>query len=82
MIAMPLNQSDGANRLILRKRRPKRMNNNGIGTIMVAKQPNNVPAHWLPRLLNICRVNSGKLPPTKDRIIVLAAKADAALLDG
>jgi hypothetical protein len=30
-------------------------------------------------LLNICRVKSGKTPPTIERIIVFAAKAEAAL---
>ena len=46
--------------------------------MMAPRQPSSVPAHWMPRLLNICRVYSGKQPPITDRIMVLAAKADAA----
>lgn len=46
------------------------------------KQPNKVPAHWTPRLLNICRANRGKHPPITDRRIVFAAKTDAVLLMG
>lgn len=75
-------QSAGAKRLMLRNRRPKRINSNGIGTMMAAKQPRSVPAHCTPRLLNICRVYSGKHPATTDRIMVFAAKAEAALVMG
>lgn len=72
---------EGANRLIPRNRRPNSINSTGIGTIIAPRHPSSVPAHWMPRLLNICRVNSGKHAPTMDRIIVLAANAEAALVD-
>jgi len=43
------------------------------------RQPSKVPAHWTPRLSNICLANNGKQPPITDRRIVFAAKTDAAL---
>lgn len=46
---------------------------------MAAKQPSKVPAHWTPRLLNICLANKGKAAPIADRRIVFAAKTEAAL---
>lgn len=47
--------------------------------MMSARQPSNVPAHWTPRLTNICFENRGNAAPTADRIMVFAAKTDAAL---
>jgi hypothetical protein len=55
------------------------MNARGIGTMMSARQPSNVPAHCTPRLTNICFEKRGKEAPTADRIMVFAAKTDAAL---
>lgn len=51
----------------------------GMGIIMAARQPSKVPAHWIPKLLNICRANKGKPAPIADRRIVFAANNDAAL---
>lgn len=50
-----------------------------MGTMMAAIQPRSVPAHWMPMFLNICVAKSGKTEPTMDRIMVVAANADAAL---
>jgi hypothetical protein len=72
----------GANRLIDLSRGPYSRNSTGIGTMTAAIQPRSVPAHWIPRLLNIWRVKSGKQAPTMERIIVFAAKAEAALIVG
>ena len=47
----------------------------------VARQPSNVPAHWMCRLLNICREKSGNPAATKDRRKVFAAIAEAALFE-
>lgn len=58
---------------------PNLMNANGIGTMITARQPNNVPAHCTPRFKNICFENRGKAAPTADRMMVLAAKTEAAL---
>lgn len=55
------------------------MNPTGIGIIIAARHPSNVPAHCTPRLTNICRAKRGKHAPTADRKMVLAAKTDAAL---
>ena len=55
------------------------MNPTGIGIIIAARHPSNVPAHCTPRLTNICRAKRGKHAPTADRRMVLAAKTDAAL---
>jgi hypothetical protein len=59
---------------------PHFINANGIGTIMRARQPKRVPAHWTPRFWNICFVKRGNAAATEDRMIVLAAKTDAALI--
>lgn len=48
--------------------------------MMSARQPTSVPAHWMPRLLNICVVNNGKAPATKLLSTVFAAMTEAALL--
>lgn len=71
--------SAGASLLIWRSRWPKKRKSTGMGIITTARHPNSVPAHWMPKLLNICRVNNGNTAPTMLRIIVLAAKAEAAL---
>ena len=55
------------------------MNAKGIGIIIAPRHPNNVPAHWTPRLVNIWREKRGKHAPTADRRIVLAANTEAAL---
>lgn len=47
--------------------------------MIAARQPKRVPAHWTPRLMNICFENNGNAAATADRIIVLAAKTEAAL---
>jgi hypothetical protein len=46
-----------------------------------ARQPSNVPAHWMCRLLNICREKSGNPAATKDLRKVFAAIAEAALFE-
>jgi hypothetical protein len=51
----------------------------GIGIIMAARQPSKVPAHWMPRLLNICLAKRGNTEPIAERRMVFAAKTDAAL---
>ena len=45
----------------------------------VARQPSNVPAHWIPRLSNICTAKRGKPAPAKDRRTEFAAMTEAAL---
>ena len=50
-----------------------------MGTQTAARQPSSVAAHWMPRLLNICRAKSGKPAAAMERRKVLAAMADAAL---
>lgn len=70
----------GDRRLFWRIFGPYIRNAIGIGIIKAAIHPSSVPAHWTPRFLNICLENSGKQAPTRDRSIVLAAKADAALV--
>lgn len=57
------------------------MNARGIGTIIAARQPRRVPAHCTPRFRNICLEKRGNAAPTVDRMIVFAAKTDAALID-
>lgn len=69
----------GANLDFLRSAGPNLMNTRGIGTMITARQPRRVAAHCTPRFINICFENSGKAAPTADRIIVLAAKTEAAL---
>ena len=58
---------------------PHLINPKGIGTIMSARHPSNVPAHCTPKLINICFENKGKAAPTADRIKVFAAKTEAVL---
>lgn len=60
---------------------PHLINASGIGTMRAARHPRSVPAHCTPRLTNICRENRGKAAPTADRMIVFAAKTEAALVD-
>jgi len=50
-----------------------------MGTRIAAIHPSKVPAHWTPRFSNICVAKRGKTAPTQDRIMVFAAKAEAAL---
>lgn len=70
---------DGANLLRRLNQGPNLIKANGIGIIMNAKHPNNVPAHCTPRFVKSWREKSGKPAPTADRRMVLAAKTDAAL---
>lgn len=51
----------------------------GIGTNTEATHPRSVQANWICILLNICRVNRGKLDAKADRQNVFAAMAEAAL---
>ena len=51
----------------------------GMGTQRAERQPSRVPAHWMPRLLNIWRVKSGKPAASMERRKVFAAMAEAAL---
>jgi hypothetical protein len=69
----------GANLDFFLRMGPILMNASGIGTMINARHPSNVPAHCTPRLLNICFENNGNAAPTADRMIVLAANTDAAL---
>ena len=69
----------GDRRLFCRIFGPYMRNAMGIGIIRAAIHPSSVPAHCTPRFSNICLEKSGKQAPTRDRSIVLAAKADAAL---
>lgn len=72
----------GANLDLFLNEGPNLMNASGIGTMINARQPNSVPAHCTPRFTNICFEKRGKAAPTADRMIVLAAKTDAALGTG
>lgn len=54
-------------------------NTMGMGIMAAAIQPSRVDAHCTPMFPNICVVNNGKQAPTRDRSIMFAANADAAL---
>lgn len=47
--------------------------------MIAARHPRRVPAHCTPRLTNICFEKRGKAAPTADRMMVFAAKTEAAL---
>lgn len=51
----------------------------GMGIMTAAIQPRRVDAHCTPMFPNICVVKSGKEAPTRDRSIMFAANAEAAL---
>lgn len=44
----------------------------------MARKAGTDDAQWMPRLLYICEVKSGKAAPNTDRMIPLPAKTDAA----
>lgn len=58
---------------------PNHINTNGIGIIITPIHPMRVPAQFTPRFVNNCLENNGKVAPTAERRIVLAAKTEAAL---
>ena len=69
----------GAKRLTLLNLGPNHINTRGIGIIMAPIHQMRVPAHCTPRFWNNCLENKGKVAPTPERRIVLAAKTEAAL---
>jgi hypothetical protein len=76
---LPLQPAVGANLLCFLIFAPEKKNQTGIGRRIAAKHPTSVIPQLIPRRLNIYVEKRGQAAAMKERIIVFAATADAAL---